>query len=202
MAIDAYIIFTQEDGTTIQGESATQIALPAPLGGGPANLALQLSAFAMETENVVSIGSATSGAGAGKVKFDPLTITRNFDAASPALFQLCAAGSHLKQVQLIVSRTGAAGAAPKPFLVFTFSLVFVQNVSWSGSADGNGVTETINLEVRIGVDETPRHIDQHRLHGGLGPGNQQPEPAARLLGLGPGPVAAGQAPARAHCSLD
>ncbi len=149
MAIDAYIIFTQQDGTTIQGESATQVTLPAPLGGGPANVALPLSSFAMETENAVSIGSATSGAGAGKVKFDPLTITRNFDEASPALFQLCAAGSHLKQVELIVSRVGAAGAsgaAPKPFVVFTFSLVFVQNVTWSGSADGAGITETINLE--------------------------------------------------------
>jgi type VI secretion system secreted protein Hcp len=147
MAIDVHVIFNKEDGTTIQGESTTQVTLPSSLGGGPANAAVRLSSFAMETENVVSIGSATSGAGAGKAKLDPLAITRHFDQASPALFQLSAAGSHLRQVEFIVSQTGAAPGAPsKPFLVFTFTLVFVQTISWSYSDGDDNLTETINLE--------------------------------------------------------
>lgn len=39
-----------------------------------------------QTETTLSIGSQSSGAGAGKVKFNSLSITRHVDKASPVFF--------------------------------------------------------------------------------------------------------------------
>ncbi|HXW79848.1 MAG TPA: type VI secretion system tube protein Hcp [Acidimicrobiales bacterium] len=145
MAIDVFAIFTQADGTVIGGESQVNLTLPGSLGGGTASQAIQLASFSLEVENSLNIGSATSGAGAGKAKFDPITVTRNIDVASPALFQLCASGTHLKQVDFVVSQSGGSGGQ-KPFLRFTFSTVFVQNITWNASAGGDAPQETLNLE--------------------------------------------------------
>jgi bacteriocin-like protein len=39
-----------------------------------------------DVEQVLNIGSQSSGAGAGKVTFNPFSITRHVDKASPVLF--------------------------------------------------------------------------------------------------------------------
>jgi type VI secretion system secreted protein Hcp len=144
MAIDVYAIFTKVDGTVISGESQINVTLPGSLGGGTVSQPIQLASFTLQVENSPNIGSATGGIGAGKAKFDPITVTRNMDAASPTLFQLCASGAHLKQVDLVVSQAGGSGQ--KPFLRFTFSTVFVQNITWNASVGGNAPQETLNLE--------------------------------------------------------
>jgi type VI secretion system secreted protein Hcp len=144
MAIEIFAIFTQLDGTAIVGESPVNLALPRSLGGGTLSQPLALDSLALEVENTTTIGSATGGAGSGKVKFNPLTVTRKVDAASPLLFRLGTSGSQLKQVEFIVTR--AAGSGGQPFLTFTFTLVFLQNISWAATAGDDSVQETLTLE--------------------------------------------------------
>jgi type VI secretion system secreted protein Hcp len=145
MAIDIFAIFTRADGTMIGSESQVSLTLPGSLGGGTVSQPIELASFTFEVENDLSIGSATSGAGAGKAKFDPITVTRQLDVASPTLFQLCASGTHLKQVDFVVSQSGGP-AGQKPFLRFTFSTVFIQNITWNASAGDDTPQETLNLE--------------------------------------------------------
>ena len=46
---------------------------------------LDVSSFTLDPQQVLNIGSQSSGAGAGKVTFNPFTITRKIDRASPNL---------------------------------------------------------------------------------------------------------------------
>ena len=78
MSIEVIAIFTQTDGMVIPGTSPVNVTLPSSLGGTAITQALPLASFAMEIENTINIGSQTSGAGAGKAKFDPITITRKY----------------------------------------------------------------------------------------------------------------------------
>src|SRR5688572_15360328 len=57
--------------------------------------------FSWGAENSTTIGSATGGAGTGKVAFNNLKITKKIDVASPALFQRLASGQHIKSIELV-----------------------------------------------------------------------------------------------------
>ena len=50
--------------------------------------------FSFGIENPTTIGSATGGAGAGKIKFNEFTIKKTTDSASPAFFGNAESGSH------------------------------------------------------------------------------------------------------------
>jgi type VI protein secretion system component Hcp len=52
----------------------------------------EIEDFSFDIEQVLNIGSQSSGAGAGKVTFNPFQITRKTDSASPNLFRMCATG--------------------------------------------------------------------------------------------------------------
>ncbi len=49
-------------------------------------------------ENAVMIGSASGGAGAGKLQFSNVSIKKKVDSASPILFLTMATGSHYQQI--------------------------------------------------------------------------------------------------------
>jgi type VI secretion system Hcp family effector len=70
-AIDAYLTL---DG--IKGESTDKDHLG------------WIEDFSFDVEQTLNIGSQSSGAGAGKVTFNPFSITRKIDSASPSLFQM------------------------------------------------------------------------------------------------------------------
>jgi type VI protein secretion system component Hcp len=46
----------------------------------------EIQDFSFDIEQTLSIGSQTSGAGAGKVKFNQFSITRRIDKSSPIFF--------------------------------------------------------------------------------------------------------------------
>jgi hypothetical protein len=54
-------------------------------GGGT----FEVEDYSFDIEQVLNIGSQSSGAGAGKVTFNPFQITRKTDKASPLLFAAC-----------------------------------------------------------------------------------------------------------------
>lgn len=61
----------------------------------PAPALFEVEDYSFDIEQVLNIGSASSGAGAGKITFNPFQITRKIDSASPGLVQNVL-GAHTK----------------------------------------------------------------------------------------------------------
>jgi type VI secretion system secreted protein Hcp len=56
------------------------------VSGGSGPRAFEIKDFSFGIENPTTIGSATGGAGAGKIKFNEFSITKTTDTASPNFF--------------------------------------------------------------------------------------------------------------------
>jgi len=111
-----------------------------------------------------AIGSATGGAGAGKVTIHDIRITKTLDSASPLLFRAAAAGGHLKTAQLDFVRADKS-------VVYQIKLTDVVISSYSKSSGGDRPTESLTLTfTKIEVTYTKQNAD-----GTLGP--TQPTPA-------------------------
>jgi type VI protein secretion system component Hcp len=63
-----------------------------------ATKSFDLSSFTLDAQNSLSIGSATAGAGAGKVSFQGFQFTKPLDKYSAQLFQDLASGTRLGSV--------------------------------------------------------------------------------------------------------
>ncbi len=120
MAVDAFLSMTT-GGKTIEGESKDAAF---------AKTAFEIEDFSFDVENPTTIGSATGGAGAGKVKFNEFHITKVVDKASPALFQHMASGAHFEKVTLSVRKAGggAGTGTLKPYLTYDFATVFITKI--------------------------------------------------------------------------
>ena len=103
---------------------------------------LEIKTFEFGAENPTTIGSATSGAGAGKFKLNPFKITKDVDKSSPALYVACAAGAHYPTVFLNIRK---AGGAQVDYLVYCFRMVFVTNISWSGGGGEENPEESVEF---------------------------------------------------------
>jgi len=175
MAFDTYMQFTDPSGNLIGGESQVQVDKSSESNIGQditQGKVFEISDFNFDIEQALNIGSQSSGAGAGKVTFNPFTITRNTDRLSPKLFTMCCAGQHFKVVSLYLRRAGgSAGGANATgtqtsgttFLRFDFALVAVKTISWSGSDGDEACKEEVAFEygalqvryVQQGVDGKP-----------------------------------------------
>jgi type VI protein secretion system component Hcp len=102
-AVDTYLVFVETSQGQIKGAST----FPGHEGWVEVNGA-SLGNLALTEENHAALQRATSGAGAGKVKFNPFSITKEIDSASPKFFQAaqrrepvvkviveCASGQHI-----------------------------------------------------------------------------------------------------------
>jgi type VI secretion system Hcp family effector len=87
------------------------------------------------------IGSQTSGAGAGKVTFNAVTITKRVDKASPKLFELCTSGKHAVSATISMLK---AGGSHKEYLVVKLHEVMLSSYRTS-SAGGGTPTESFVL---------------------------------------------------------
>ena len=168
MAFDSYMQFIPAGGgSPLAGESQVQLNLSndtlanasPPLEQGKV---FEIDDFSFDIEQVLNIGSQSSGAGAGKVTFNPFQVTRKTDRASPVFFMMCCAGQHFSQVSLCLRRAGggagtAGGTATAgqgsatmssgtTFLRFDFALVAVKTISWSGSDGDESPKEEVTFE--------------------------------------------------------
>ena len=150
MAFDAYMMFQTATGPWLTGESQSKIdtgsesAIGTDLKTGQI---FEITDFSFDIEQVLNIGSSTSGAGAGKVTFNPYQITRNTDRISPQLYQMCCSGTHFKIVSLYLRRAGTSGTVSgSVFLRFDFALVAVKTISWSGSDGDDNCKEEVTFE--------------------------------------------------------
>jgi len=160
MAIDAYLVFQQYGGAYLAAESQVDFskntealmsqpsAIPIASGAGTVPNAgpaiFEVTDFSFDIEQTLNIGSATSGAGAGKVTFNPFSITRKIDKASPTFFQMACSGTAFQSVSLIFRKSGGGNTAGLVYLRFDFKLVAVKTISWSHNDEGP--EETITLE--------------------------------------------------------
>lgn len=138
MAVDAFITFEK-----------------ASVGSEPEGF--EIKEFSFGIENPTTIGSATGGAGAGKIKFNEFTIKKTTDKASATFFKNCCAGAHYKTVIIDMRKAGRDPAASgKPFLRFKFDTVFTTKIDWSGPGD-EGPEESITFVFgKLGIKFIPQ----------------------------------------------
>jgi type VI secretion system secreted protein Hcp len=95
-----YLTFGSSPATQdLVGES-TDKALPRAIG---------IEEFSWSIENPVTIGSASAGAGAGKAKFEELSIKKAVDSSSPGLMAAVGTGTAIPAATIVV-RNGNTGA--------------------------------------------------------------------------------------------
>jgi type VI secretion system secreted protein Hcp len=129
MAIDIFLVIPENpDNPPVEGTAAADQSVAATF---PNATVISVSSFELGMENSVSLGSATGGAGAGKVQFDPLIIQKAVDHASPSLFSAASSGRNFQAVQLYLR---SSGPAAQPFLAYEFRTVFITKIDWSGNS--------------------------------------------------------------------
>ncbi len=158
MAIDAYMFFHGYDKLYLKSESQVQLSQGAGDRGelispfldavkahsAPNSGLFEVEDYSFDIEQVLSIGSQSTGAGAGKVTFNPFSITRKIDCASPTFFQMACSGKSFQTVGLGMRKSAGNQASGVMFLVFTFKLVAVKTVSWAH--DDEAPKETVTFE--------------------------------------------------------
>ncbi len=147
MAISAYMWFQQYNGQYLESESQVDLSKDpqkSAVSYPPNANVFEVDDYSFDIEQTLNIGSQSSGAGAGKVTFNPFRITRKTDKSTPILFHMACSGTAFQTVALVLRKSTGGTSAGTAFLKFTFKLVAVKTMSWSGSAGSE--TETVTFE--------------------------------------------------------
>ncbi len=160
MATDAYMYFkdynkkylASESQVAFDGVTASDIATPFT-SAGSGNI-FEVEDYSFDVEQVLNIGSQSKGAGAGKITFNPFSITRPIDKSSPIIYKMACSGTPFAEVGLGLRKGSGGETAGQFFLSFTFKLVAVKTIAWSH--DETSPKETITFEygallVRYGI---------------------------------------------------
>ena len=104
---------------------------------------IEVNDFSLGAENATTIGSMSGGAGAGKLQFHTLTITKPVDSTTPAFLQKMGQGVNLGGMEL-VARKAAGGAAGSPiYMRYSFQPVFITKDEQTSGDEG--VQETVTF---------------------------------------------------------
>lgn len=158
MAVDAYMYFMGYDDKYLGSESQvdannipendklwTKYKFDTAYKGSDSVPGLfEVEDFSFDVEQTLNIGSQSSGSGAGKITFNPFSITRKIDRASPTFFAMACSGTPFKQVAIGARKAGGGSQSGAVFLVFMFKLVAVKTISWS--YDDEAPKETVTFE--------------------------------------------------------
>jgi type VI protein secretion system component Hcp len=104
---------------------------------------IKLTTFTQNVVQTLNIGSQSSGAGAGKITFNPFVFTRPVDGISGRLFSQCASGTPFRTIEIFF--TDASNRIMSEQL---YKLVAVKTSSWSSAscaADCPSVIENISM---------------------------------------------------------
>ncbi|MCA1844416.1 MAG: type VI secretion system tube protein Hcp [Actinobacteria bacterium] len=117
-----------------------------------------VNAYSFGVSNTGSVGSASTGAGAGKASFSDLTFTTPVSVASPKLMLACASGAHYDTAVLTVRRSpGGNGGAAQDFLRLTLKTVLVSSYQDAGSSGDGAPMDSITLAFgALKVDFVPQ----------------------------------------------
>jgi type VI secretion system secreted protein Hcp len=162
MAIDGYMYFKYYNSTEyLKSESQVLIkpaGVPDPMFDdgnfgfkaaynaqqGEDKHLFEIEDFSFDIEQTLNIGSQSTGAGAGRVTFNPFSITRKIDRSSPNLYEMACSGTPYETVGLALRKGGGGTSSGIIFLVFLFKLVAVKTISWS--YDDESPKETVTFE--------------------------------------------------------
>lgn len=172
MAFDAFGYFGAPDAKSEKGVAGeTQDKHYKTLG------AFEIINFEFGAENNINIGSGTQGGGAGKATFKEGTITKKTDTASTEMFAKLCDGTHFADMTIDLRRSGGGGKSGEVFLRWSFKLVMIQDISWSG-ADGDDICEeTVIMQYgAMKVFYTPQKAD-----GSLDSSNMKTAEWSRVL---------------------
>jgi type VI secretion system secreted protein Hcp len=155
MAVDGYMFFKPYKGDPyLYSESQMDVksgSVPDPMYGTygfdaakTAGALFEIEDFSFDIEQTLNIGSQSTGAGAGKVTFNPFSITRKIDKASPQFFMMACSGTPFIDVRLGLRKSAGSQQSGIIYLVFCFKLVAVKTISWS--YDDESPKETCTFE--------------------------------------------------------
>jgi type VI secretion system secreted protein Hcp len=105
--------------------------------------ALEVLSFSFGVTQAETTGSGTTGASAGKAKFEEFSIEKYVDQSSCPLYNACTAGAHFPAVMLVIRKAGGTNLL---YLQFIFAQVFVTNIAWSGGSGEENPKETIKFK--------------------------------------------------------
>jgi type VI secretion system secreted protein Hcp len=128
---------------------------------------IQLDSFAWDAENSTTIGSATGGAGAGKVRFGAFSCKKRYDKSSPPLFTYLSGGTHFKEVKLTVRK---AGGGQQEYLIWKLGTVFLTKVAMSSDATDPGI---VYESLHMVFAKMAMEYREQRADGSLGPSVKQ-----------------------------
>ena len=100
---------------------------------GSQNQEFDVTSFDLGVTNTLNVGSQSTGAGAGKVTFQPFTVTKTVDRYSSNLFLNLAAGKALASAEIIVRKAGPNGSAD-PVVQYLMKQVLITDIHISGTA--------------------------------------------------------------------
>ena len=83
-----------------------------------------------------------SGAGAGKVNVQDISLTKWVDSSSTALIVAACKGTHIKEAKLTVRK---AGDKPLEYIKITLTDVLVSSVQTGGSGGEDRLTENVSI---------------------------------------------------------
>ncbi len=153
MPVDSYMLFLDYQNNYIAAESQVDLGpskgdtLGAPFLQDKAKSNIfEVDTFDFDVEQTINMSSQASGAGAGKIQFNPFKITRKIDKASPTFFQMACQGRTFQQVNLGFRKASGVTASGLFFLRFDFVMVAIKTISWSHGDD----SPTENLEFEYG----------------------------------------------------
>jgi type VI secretion system secreted protein Hcp len=144
MAIDSYMIFVRYGDKALEAESQVVLGSgpPEPLAtdGGfdfskyvKGGNVFEVDEYSFDVEQTLNIGSQSKGAGAGKITFNPFSISRKIDKSSPTFFEMACSGTAFQNVFLCLRKGAGVDTTQSGqiFLRFDFKLVAVKTISWS-----------------------------------------------------------------------
>jgi len=134
MAISGYMWFQNYDGTYLDSESQVDFSKQSQASGinyPPNGNIFEVEDYSFDIAQALSIGSQSTGTGAGKVTFDPLSITRRTDRASPVLYQMACARTAFQAVVLVLTKSAGGTVSALAFEKFTFKLVGIKSIAWA-----------------------------------------------------------------------
>ena len=120
---------------------------------------IELESFSWGVTNPTTIGSATSGAGAGKAVPADFLVVMPFSAASPKVFQKCVSGAHYDTVVLSMRKAGGNQRSAQEFLKYTFQTVFTTKIEWTGSSDEGPEEQITFVYGALEVQYEPQNSD-------------------------------------------
>ena len=122
---------------------------------------IEVLAFSWGVAQTASNGSG-GGSGTGKAIFEDLSIEHRIDSATPALFEACATGRHIRDATITHRK---AGKGQQEFLIVKLNDVVIAGVSHTGATD-QPYSEIVNLTfAKVDLEYRPQNPD-----GSLGTG--------------------------------